>query len=171
LLFDQSSAWEVESAWSCLRKRNRWSLDSLKGVFHPPVFHTESPTLLGIGWGVIATWWVGAFFAVPMIFAARAGARPTLRASELVHSIASLLAVMAGCAVLSGITGYTLAQQGILATDWLTFTDSPSLRYREVFDTNACGELVVNDSVEHRSDDAKARDFKSCHARLGMLQF
>jgi hypothetical protein len=24
-------------------------------VFHPPIFATQSPTLLGIGWGVIAT--------------------------------------------------------------------------------------------------------------------
>jgi len=32
-------------------------------IFHPPVFHTQSPTLLGIGWGILATWWVGVFFA------------------------------------------------------------------------------------------------------------
>ena len=25
-------------------------------VFHPPIFHTQSPTLLGIGWGIVATW-------------------------------------------------------------------------------------------------------------------
>lgn len=36
-------------------------------VFHPPIFDTQSPMLLGIGWGIIATWWVGAFFAVPII--------------------------------------------------------------------------------------------------------
>src|ERR1039457_4994451 len=30
--------------------------------FPPPIFHTQSPTLLGIGWGIVATWWVGAFF-------------------------------------------------------------------------------------------------------------
>jgi len=28
-------------------------------VFHPPIFATHSPTLLALGWGVIATWWVG----------------------------------------------------------------------------------------------------------------
>jgi len=103
-------------------------------VFHPPVFHTESPTLLGVGWGIIATWWVGALFAVPMVFAARAGTRPTLRASDLLLSIVSLLAVMAACAVLSGIAGYVLARRGILATDWLTFTDSPALRWRFMAD-------------------------------------
>jgi hypothetical protein len=64
-------------------------------IFHPPIFHTQSPTLLGIGWGIVATWWVGVFFAVPMILAARAGSRPALRASELLPSIASLLGFMA----------------------------------------------------------------------------
>ena len=28
-------------------------------IGHPPIFPTESPTLLGIGWGILATWWVG----------------------------------------------------------------------------------------------------------------
>lgn len=103
-------------------------------IFHPPVFHTQSPTLLGIGWGILATWWVGAFFAVPMILAARAGSRPTLRASELLSPIASLLAVMAASAVLFGMIGYVLARRGALATDWLTFTSSPALRFRFMAD-------------------------------------
>ena len=50
--------------------------------------------------GIVATWWVGVFFAVPMILAARAGSRPTLRASELLPPIAWLLACMAASAVL-----------------------------------------------------------------------
>src|ERR1700745_506636 len=81
-------------------------------IFHPPLFHTQSPTLLGIGWGIVATWWVGAFFAVPMILAARAGRRPVLPALELLPSIAILLAFMAAIAMLSGITGYALARSG-----------------------------------------------------------
>jgi hypothetical protein len=103
-------------------------------IVHPPLFHTQSPTLLGIGWGIVATWWVGVFFAVPMILAARAGSRPTLRASELVPSIASLLALMAASAVLFGITGYVLARRGVLDTDWLTFSASPAMRYRFMAD-------------------------------------
>jgi hypothetical protein len=103
-------------------------------IFHPPLFHTQSPTLLGIGWGIVATWWVGVFFSVPMIFAARAGSRPTLRASELLPSIGWLLACMAGSAVLFGITGYLLARKGVLATDWLTFSASPAMRYRFMAD-------------------------------------
>jgi hypothetical protein len=103
-------------------------------VFHPPLFHTQSPTLLGIGWGIVATWWVGTFFGVLLILAARAGNRLPLRASEVLPSIAWLLAVMAVVAFLSGITGYVLARQGILDTDWLTFTDSPTKRYRFMAD-------------------------------------
>lgn len=99
-------------------------------VFHPPIFHTQSPTLLGVGWGIVATWWVGAFFSVPLILAARAGARPTLRALELLPSIGWLLASMGVFAMLSGFIGYVLARQGVLVTDWLSFTDSPALRYR-----------------------------------------
>jgi len=103
-------------------------------IFHPPIFHTQSPTLLGIGWGIVATWWVGAFFSVPLILAARAGSRPTLRAWELLSSIMWLLASMAACAILSGIAGYLLARHGVLATDWLSFTDSPEMRYRFMAD-------------------------------------
>lgn len=103
-------------------------------IFHPPIFHTQSPTLLGIGWGILATWWVGVFFAVPMIWAARAGSKPALRASELLPSIASLLVVMAASAVLFGMTGYVLARSGVLDTDWLTFTASPAMRYRFMAD-------------------------------------
>jgi len=103
-------------------------------IFHPPIFHTQSPTLLGIGWGIVATWWVGVFFAVPMILAARAGSRRPLRASELLPSIASLFAFMAASAVLFAITGYVLARKGVLATDWLTFSASPAMRYRFMAD-------------------------------------
>ena len=44
-------------------------------VFHPPVFSTTSPALLALGWGVIATWWMGAFLGVLLAIAARAGSR------------------------------------------------------------------------------------------------
>jgi hypothetical protein len=41
---------------------------------------------------------------------------------------------MAASAVLFGITGYVLARKGLLATDWLTFTSSPAIRYRFMAD-------------------------------------
>ncbi len=103
-------------------------------IFHPPIFQTQSPTLLGLGWGIIATWWVGAFFSVPLILAARTGNRPPVRASQLVPSVAALLGSMALCALLFGSTGYIFARSGVLATDWLTFSSSPAVRYRFIAD-------------------------------------
>ncbi len=40
-------------------------------VGHPPIFGTNDPTLLGIGWGILATWWVGILLGVPLAIAAR----------------------------------------------------------------------------------------------------
>ena len=52
-------------------------------VFHPPVFATDSSTLLGIGWGIIATWWAGAIIGLLLAIAAREGSRVKLTAREI----------------------------------------------------------------------------------------
>src|SRR5215475_1002615 len=75
-------------------------------VFHPPVFPTDSPTMLALGWGLIATWWVGASLGVLLAIAARAGRRKKISAEELWQPILKLLLVMAIAATLSGLTGY-----------------------------------------------------------------
>lgn len=75
-------------------------------VFHPPVFATQSPTLLALGWGVIATWWAGAIIGILLAFAARAGKRPRLLFRSVAIYIPVLLAVMGFCAVVSGTIGY-----------------------------------------------------------------
>jgi hypothetical protein len=83
-------------------------------IGHPPVFHTESPTLLGLGWGIIATWWVGLILGVPLAIAARLGSRPEAAAASLVKPVAVLLLIMAGCALLAGVTGFVLARHGLI---------------------------------------------------------
>jgi hypothetical protein len=79
-------------------------------IFHPPVFHTQSPTLLAFGWGTIATWWVGVLLGVPLSIASRAGSLPKLSAHDLIRPIFLLLIVMAACAVASGVYGYLWAE-------------------------------------------------------------
>jgi hypothetical protein len=88
-------------------------------IGHPPVFATDNPTLLGIGWGIIATWWVGLLLGVPLAIAARAGKRPKRSAASLVRPVLCLLAVSAACALVAGIIGFVLAHSGVA-----TFTDS-----------------------------------------------
>jgi hypothetical protein len=81
-------------------------------IGHPPVFSTEDPTLLGIGWGIIATWWVGVLLGVPLAFVARAGSRPKRSAASLVRPLIWLMAVAGMCAFVAGIVGWLLAQSG-----------------------------------------------------------
>jgi hypothetical protein len=83
-------------------------------IGHPPIFHTTSPTLLGLGWGVIATWWVGLFLGIPLALAARCGSRARLTAAQLTPSIAKLLVMMACAAFLAGLMGFILESRGIL---------------------------------------------------------
>jgi H+/Cl- antiporter ClcA len=89
-------------------------------VFHPPVFVTQSPTLLGLGWGIIATWWVGLFLGLLLALSVRAGSRPKLSAAQQIRPIAKLLLVMGCCALLAGLTGFVLARHGFFAEpDWI----------------------------------------------------
>jgi hypothetical protein len=86
-------------------------------VAHPPVFRTQSPTLLGLGWGIIATWWVGALLGVPLACACRIGVWPKLKASELLQPLGVLLICMAVASIAAGTLGYSLARSG-----WLRLT-------------------------------------------------
>lgn len=81
-------------------------------IGHAPVFNTTSPTLLAFGWGVIASWWMGAFLGVPLAMASRAGARPKLVASDLLKPVAILLGVMAISSLIAGVIGYMAASTG-----------------------------------------------------------
>lgn len=98
-------------------------------VFHPPVFPTQSPTLLAFGWGIIATWWVGAFLGILLAIAARVGSRPKLTARALIQPIGTLLSVMAACAILSGTLGYALAQNGWVSPPAWIAAGLPSAAY------------------------------------------
>jgi len=81
-------------------------------VGHPPVFRTDSPTLLGLGWGVVATWWVGLPLGILMALAARRGRRPKRTARWLVRPLVILLIVMGCCALVAGVLGFVLAKRG-----------------------------------------------------------
>jgi hypothetical protein len=83
-------------------------------VGHPPVFGTDDPTKLGIGWGIIATWWVGLLLGIPLAIAARAGSRRKRSIGSLVKPVGRLLVVMAACASLAGALGWALARMGVV---------------------------------------------------------
>jgi hypothetical protein len=84
-------------------------------IGHPPVFKTTSPTLLALGWGVIATWWVALPLGVALAVAARAGSSPKRSARALWPSIGVLLAGMAVCALAAGLIAAYLASAGLIS--------------------------------------------------------
>lgn len=98
-------------------------------VGHPPVFGTNDPTLLGIGWGILATWWVGLMLGVPLAMVARVGPRPKRSVGSLVRPMLWLLAVMAVCALVAGILGWFLAKSGVVVLVGPIARDLPSDRH------------------------------------------
>jgi hypothetical protein len=70
--------------------------------------------MLGIGWGIIATWWVGFLLGVPLAIAARAGFRLKRSVGSLIRPVACLLAAMAACASIAGVLGWALGKIGVV---------------------------------------------------------
>ena len=104
-------------------------------IFHPPVFSTTSPTLLAIGWGVLATWWMGVFLGVLLALAARAGSRNKLEARNLIRPISKLLLVMGFLAAAAGLAGYILTRNGvIIPPQWVASVLPPARHARFMAD-------------------------------------
>jgi len=83
-------------------------------IGHPKVFPTENPTMLAIGWGILATWWVGVLLGVPLAIVAGAGSRPKRTIGSLVRPVAWLLTVMAVFATIAGVAGWFFASSGMV---------------------------------------------------------
>lgn len=83
-------------------------------VAHPPVFDTQSPTLLAFGWGVIATWWVGLILGVPLAVAARVGKLPKRDVRSLIRPVCALLVAAYIVAGLAGVCGLLLGRCGVI---------------------------------------------------------
>ena len=77
-------------------------------IAHPPIFPTTSPFLLAIGWGIIATWWVGLPLGIGLALAAKVGRTRRLTLAELRRPIIKLMLFSACCALLAGATGAAL---------------------------------------------------------------
>lgn len=81
-------------------------------IGHPRIIPTDDPTILGIVWGIVATWWVGAILGVPLATCARIGSRPKKSARSLLQPMSILLVCSAAFALLAGLIGYVAASMG-----------------------------------------------------------
>jgi hypothetical protein len=85
-------------------------------VAHPPLFPTvTSPTLIALCWGVTATLGIGLVLGVLLALAAQSGSEPPLPASQLLAPIARLLATMAVAAFGADVSGFFLAERGVIS--------------------------------------------------------
>jgi hypothetical protein len=85
-------------------------------IGHPPVFDTDSPTLLAFGWGVLATWWVGLPLGIAGAVVSHVGSWPKFSARQLMPPILCLMAAMGPASLLAGVIGYFVARSGAV---WL----------------------------------------------------
>jgi hypothetical protein len=81
-------------------------------VGHPRLIQSDSPTVLGFFWGIVATSGLGFLLGIVLASAARLGSRPGLLARDLVRPLGKLLLIMYACALLAGLLGFGLAQSG-----------------------------------------------------------
>ncbi len=84
-------------------------------VAHPPLFHTASPTLLALCWGVAATAGIGAVLGLVLALVSQSRGAAPYSVSRLGRSILVLLAVMAVSACGAGVVGYELSRRGLIS--------------------------------------------------------
>ncbi|MCW1925202.1 hypothetical protein OKA05_21765 [Luteolibacter arcticus] len=82
-------------------------------IGHARLIDSDSPTVLGFFWGVVATWWVGLFLGIGLAIAARAGRRRKLMVKDLIPSLRKLLIAMFAVALIAGCIGYFGGKAGV----------------------------------------------------------
>lgn len=122
-------------------------------VAHPPVFPTRSPVLLALGWGVIATWWVGLGLGIGLALAARIGSAPKMKPAELRRPIVLLMIATGIAAVVSGAIGAALAAAGfpavpdpwptLIPADRLVAFSADAWAHMASYGIGAVGGLVI----------------------------
>jgi hypothetical protein len=81
---------------------------------HPPLFPVSSPTLLGLCWGVTATFGVGVVLGFLLAQASQSPGLPGMPIAGLCRPLIVLLAVTAVAAVIAGFVGFRLSQHSVL---------------------------------------------------------
>jgi hypothetical protein len=81
-------------------------------IAHVALIASTSPTILGLVWGVVATWWAGALAGIVVSLAAREGPWPKLSWRHFVRPALALACLMGMAALLAGVAGYVMTARG-----------------------------------------------------------
>ncbi len=63
-------------------------------IFHPRISDSNSPVVMALMWGVIATWWMGAIIGVIVALCAQLGTKPRIPARCVLKSLTRATAVV-----------------------------------------------------------------------------
>jgi hypothetical protein len=94
-------------------------------VGHPSLLGLRDPTVLGILWGIIATWWVGLALGLLLALVCRLGTRPTLTVRDVRWPILVVMLGVGLTSLIAGLAGYTLARTGALLMPYTLVTRVP----------------------------------------------
>jgi type III secretory pathway component EscS len=83
-------------------------------IGHPKIINSQSPVLLALTWGVIATWWVALPMGLLVAGFNQIGSNPSLQYKEVLKLIIKLLCIMFCIALFSGLIGYILAELNVI---------------------------------------------------------
>jgi len=85
-------------------------------IGHARIIPSRDPTILGLVWGVVATWHVGTVLGVGLAYAARRDPENRRTARQLIRPVFVLMLCSAVFATAMGLLGYLLASNGSI---WL----------------------------------------------------
>ena len=95
-------------------------------IGHEDIFGTDNSVLLALGWGTVATWWVGLVLGGFIAIAAQMGPAPRISLADLLRPAALLLGITAASAIAFGVTGYTLARIDAIALGGVLAMEVPA---------------------------------------------
>ncbi len=83
-------------------------------IAHPKVIESQSPFLLALIWGVLATWWVGLILGILIVCFNSIGKAAKIPFSKIKRYVIQLLLVMPLTSLLAGLIGYLLTKTNII---------------------------------------------------------
>lgn len=98
-------------------------------IGHMIVLGITDPTLVGVEWGIIATWWVGLGFGVLAGCLARLGPWPRLSACNVVIPTLVLMGCVGVAAVVAGVIGHVAALHGWVSLPEPLATSVPAAQH------------------------------------------
>jgi hypothetical protein len=79
-------------------------------IAHPFLIDSDSPTIVGLAWGVTATWRIAIILEVAAGLVSQVGPWPRFSASQLVRPVGYLVTIIGVASICGGVAAYVLSE-------------------------------------------------------------